>query len=408
MRGEGLTMEILRVAFGSIRSNKLRSGLTMLGIVIGIGAVITMVALGEGAQARVEEQIARMGTDVLTVQAGQGWFRRGGSRDAAFLTVEDAEQVLREASSISRVAPRMDQSYPVEFGPVNGNFRIVGTSPSYLDVSRSEVAMGRFFSQDENRGRRRVAVLGSAIPEALGVQPLELLGQTVLIRNVRFEVVGIMAERGSQGPGPSQDDQVFVPVNTARFRLMGTERIGSFDAQVAPGAPMDLATLQIEESLRRAHRLRPGDENDFWIQNRADLLTTFQETSQTFTFLLAGIAAVSLLVGGIGIMNIMLVSVSERTKEIGLRKALGARRRDILIQFLAEALTLCIVGGILGILFAAGASELVSRTADWEMAVPLDAVVLAVAFSGAVGLFFGLWPARRAAVLDPIDALRHE
>ncbi|MFP3947753.1 MAG: ABC transporter permease [Gemmatimonadota bacterium] len=408
MRGQGLTVEILRVALDSIRSNKLRSGLTMLGIVIGIGAVITMVALGEGAQAQVEEQIARMGTDVLTVQAGQGWFRRGGSRDAAFLTLEDAEQVLREASSISDVAPRMDESYQVELGPVNGNFRVVGTSPSYPSVSHSELALGRFFNEEENRGRRRVAVLGSAIPEALGLQAVELLGRTLLIRNVRFEVVGIMEERGSQGPGPSQDDQVFVPVNTARFRLMGTERIGSFDAQVAPGAPMDLATLQIEESLRRAHRLRPGDENDFWIQNRTDLLTTFQETSQTFTFLLAGIAAVSLLVGGIGIMNIMLVSVSERTKEIGLRKALGARRRDILVQFLAEALALCVVGGILGILFAAGASEVVSRTAAWQMSVPLDAVVLAVAFSVAVGLFFGIWPARRAAVLDPIDALRHE
>ncbi len=408
MRGKGLTLEILRVALDSIRSNKLRSSLTMLGIVIGIGAVITMVALGEGAQANVQEQIARMGTDVLSVQPGSGWFNRGRGNQA-IMTVDDVELVATEASAVSRVAPQMDENYPVEYGRANGNFRVVGTSAEYPEVSNSDVELGRFFDPSEDQGRRRVAVLGGAIPEALGLRPIDLLGEEILIRNVRFEVVGILAERGSGGgPGGSQDDRIFVPLKTAQFRLMGTDRVGSFDASVAPGASMDVAMLQIEETLRRAHRLRPGDENDFWIQNRAELLTTFEETGRTFTYLLAGIAAVSLLVGGIGIMNIMLVSVSERTKEIGLRKSLGARRRDILLQFLVEALVLCLAGGILGILLAMAASEGFSRLAGWDMLIPLDAVVLAVAFSGAVGLFFGIWPARRAAVLDPIDALRYE
>ncbi|NIP58653.1 MAG: FtsX-like permease family protein [Gemmatimonadetes bacterium] len=378
----------------------------MLGIVIGIAAVITMVALGEGAQAAVQERIARMGTDVLTVRPGTGWFNRG-RRDDAHMTVEDAGIVARNASSVARVAPEMDTNFQVEFGRVNGNFRIVGTSEAYPAVSRDRVAMGRFFDGEENQGRRRVAVLGAAVPEALGVEALELIGRQISIRRIAFEVVGIMEERGSGGRF-SSDNQIFVPLKTAQFRLMGTDRIESFDATVAPGASMEVAMMQIEETLRRSHRLRPGDPNDFWIQNRAELLGTFQETSRTFTYLLAGIAVVSLLVGGIGIMNIMLVSVSERTGEIGLRKALGARHRDILVQFLTEALVLCLAGGLLGILIGAGAAEAFSRVAGWNMLISPEAVALAVAFSAAVGLFFGIWPARRAARLDPIDALRYE
>lgn len=406
MRGAGVTLEVLRVALDSIRSNKLRSLLTMLGIVIGIAAVITMVALGEGAQRAVQEQISSLGTDVLTVRPGSGWFSRGRSREAR-LTVDDLRMVERNASSVARLAPEMDQNFQVEFGAANGNFRVVGTTPSYREISRMELRFGRFFDAEEDRGRRRVAVLGSAVPEALGVDLLEMVGRQISIRNIGFEIVGIMEEQGGSG-WFSPDEQIFVPLGTAQFRLMGTDRIESFDAQVADGASMDVAMMQIEEALRRAHRLRPGDANDFWIQNRAELLGTFQETSRTFTYLLAGIAAVSLVVGGIGIMNIMLVSVSERTREIGLRKALGARRRDVLVQFLLEALVLCVVGGVLGILLGSGAARAFSELANWNTAVSIEAVALAVLFSMAVGLFFGLWPARRAAGLDPIDALRYE
>ncbi len=406
MRGAGVTLEVLRVALDSIRSNKLRSLLTMLGIVIGIAAVITMVALGEGAQRAVQEQISSLGTDVLTVRPGSGWFSRGGSR-AARLTVDDLRMVERNASSVARMAPEMDENFQVEFGAANANFRVVGTTPSYREISRMDLRFGRFFDLEEDQGRRRVAVLGSAVPEALGVDPLEMVGRQISIRNIGFEVVGVMEEQGGTG-WFSPDEQIFVPLSTAQFRLMGTDRIESFDAQVAEGASMDVAMMQIEEAIRRAHRLRPGDDNDFWIQNRAELLGTFQETSRTFTYLLAGIATVSLIVGGIGIMNIMLVSVSERTKEIGLRKALGARRRDVLVQFLLEALVLCVVGGVLGILLGAGAARAFSEFANWNTAVSVEAVALAVLFSMAVGLFFGLWPARRAARLDPIDALRYE
>jgi putative ABC transport system permease protein len=406
MPGKGFVVEVLRVAWDAIRGNKMRSALTMLGIVIGIAAVITMVALGEGAQRAVQEQIASMGTDVLTVRPGQGWFNRGGG-DRARLTMDDMEVVRREVDAVSHLAPEMDETLAVEFRNANADVRVKGTTAEYTEVQNADLAIGRFFTAEENEGRRRVAVLGSAVSDALGFDAAEVVGRHVSIRNIRFEVVGALEEQGGTG-WFSVDDQIFIPIRTAQFRVMGDDEIESFDATVAPAASMDIAMMQIEEALRRAHRLRPGQDNDFWIQNRAELVGTFQETSRTFSLLLAGIAAVSLVVGGIGIMNIMLVSVSERTREIGLRKALGARKRDILMQFLVEALLLCLAGGVAGILLGAGASRAFSSFAGWQTAVSAEAVGLAVAFSAAVGLFFGIWPARRAAVLDPIDALRYE
>lgn len=406
MPGKGFVVEVLRVAWDAIRGNKLRSALTMLGIVIGIAAVITMVALGEGAQRAVQEQIASMGTDVLTVRPGQGWFNRGGG-DRARLTMDDMELVRREVDAVSHLAPEMDETLTVEFRNANADVRVKGTTPEYTEVQNADLAIGRFFTPEENEGRRRIAVLGSAVSDALGFDAMELVGRQIAIRNISFEVVGVLEEQGGTG-WFSVDDQIFIPIRTAQFRVMGDDEIESFDATVAPAASMDIAMMQIEEALRRAHRLRPGQDNDFWIQNRAELVGTFQETSRTFSLLLAGIAAVSLVVGGIGIMNIMLVSVSERTREIGLRKALGARKRDILMQFLVEALLLCLAGGLAGILLGAGASRAFSSFAGWQTAVSAEAVGLAVAFSAAVGLFFGIWPARRAAGLDPIDALRYE
>ena len=406
MKGKGFLLEVLRVATDAIRGNKLRSALTMLGIVIGIAAVITMVALGEGAQRAVQEQIASMGTDVLTVRPGSGWFNRGHG-DRARMTMDDMDVVRREVTAVSHLAPEMDETLSVEFGASSADVRVKGTSAEYTEVQNADLAIGRFFTVDENQGQRRVAVLGSAVPDALGRSAMELVGRHISIRNIRFEVIGIMEEQGGTG-WFSVDDQIFIPIRTAQFRVMGSEEIESFDATVAPGASMDIAMMQIEEALRRSHRLRPGDENDFWIQNRAELVGTFEETSRTFSYLLAGIAAVSLIVGGIGIMNIMLVSVSERTREIGLRKALGARRRDVLLQFLVEALLLCLAGGVVGILLGTGASRAFSSFAGWNTAVSPEAVGLAVLFSAAVGVFFGIWPARRASRLDPIEALRYE
>ena len=398
--------EIVRVAMDAIRANKLRSFLTMLGIVIGVGAVITMVAIGEGAQRAVASQIEALGANVLTIRPGQGMFRgvRGGG---ARLLVEDAEAVGREADAIGLLAPVMQSTYQVEFGRNNANVRIMGTTPEFPDVSNYTLAAGRSFTEAENQGRRRVAILGGAVPDVLESTPAELVGQTISIRNINFEVIGVFETKGGYS-WFNEDEQVFVPLETAQFRLMGTDRLGSIKVSVADGVSMTTAMVQIEEVLRRKHRIALGKENDFWITDSAQILGTAQETTETFTFLLASIAAVSLLVGGIGIMNIMLVSVTERTREIGVRKALGATRRAVLLQFLLEATTLCMLGGLLGIGFGIGASRILSNAANWNTAVSPEAVVLAVVFAGVIGVFFGIWPARRAAKLDPIVALRYE
>ena len=399
--------EILRVAMDAIRANKLRSFLTMLGIVIGVGAVITMVALGEGAQRQVENQIESLGTNVLTVRPGQGMFRgvRGGSN--ARLTTEDVEAVRRGAPALTEVAPEMQGQLQVQAGRNNASVRILGTTPNYVAVENHTLELGRFFDESENRGRRRVAVLGGAVPAVLNTEAAELVGRTISIRNISFEVVGVLEEKGGSG-WFNQDEQIFVPLETAQFRLLGTDRVSQFKVVVESEAAIPVAMVQIEDVLRREHRLPLGRENDFWISDSVQFLEMAQETTQTFTMLLAGIAAVSLLVGGIGIMNIMLVSVTERTKEIGVRKALGATRRAVLLQFLLEATTLCMTGGILGVAFAYGAAEMLSRSAGWTMAIAPQAIGLAVVFAAAVGVFFGLWPARRAARLDPIVALRYE
>ncbi|MDX1393199.1 MAG: ABC transporter permease [Gemmatimonadota bacterium] len=401
-----LFFEILRVAMDAIRANKMRSLLTMLGIVIGVGAVITMVALGEGAQRAVEAQISQLGTNVLTVRPGQGRFGgvRGGSDSR--LTVEDA-RALEAASAVTQMAPEMRGNLQVQFGRVNANARIMGTTPNYAAINNYSVSLGRFFDQSENQGRRRVAVLGGAIPALLETDAQSIVGQTISIRNITFDVVGVLAEKGSQG-WMNDDEQIYVPLETAQFRLLGTDQLGGVKIMVSDRSQIATAMVQVEEILRREHRIPLGRDNDFNISDSQQFLQTQQETTQTFTMLLAAIAGVSLLVGGIGIMNIMLVSVTERTKEIGVRKALGATKNAVLLQFLLEATTLCLVGGILGVAAAYGTSRVLADVAQWQMAIAPQAVAMAVAFAGGVGVFFGLWPARRAARLDPIVALRYE
>ncbi len=401
-----LFFEVVRVALQAIRANKLRSFLTMLGIIIGVGAVITMVALGEGAQRAVEEQIEALGTNVLNVRPGQG-FSRGVSSGSAKLTVDDADALLRGAAAIEAIAPELSRNQQVEVGRSNANLRITGTSESFPDVNAYKLAVGRFFTEEEDKGRRRVAVLGGDVPEVLDMSANQLVGQTMRIRNIAFEIVGVLESKGGSG-WFNADEQIFVPLRTAQFRVIGTDQVSSINVTVADGASQGLAMAQIEDVLRRQHRLRPGKANDFWVLDRAELLGTQQEATQTFGFLLAGIALVSLMVGGIGIMNIMLVSVTERTKEIGVRMALGATRRAVLGQFLLEALVLCLLGGVIGIGVGIGASMLLASLANWNTVVSGEAVLLAVLFSLTVGVFFGIWPARRAAKLDPIAALRYE
>ena len=403
-----LSFEIIMVAMAAIRANVMRAALTTLGIVIGVAAVIAMVALGEGAQARVESQIQLMGTNVLTVRPGQQ-FWGGVSRGDTQMKVEDAEALRDGAGGLLTISPEVSSRLQVTYLRWNSNTQIMGIWPDYFNIYNVELQAGRFFHEGEVQGRRRVAVLGYNLPTSLGETPPEVLvGQTIQIRGVPFEVVGVMAEKGDAA-WFRPDDQIFIPQSTAQYRVFGgRDRLNAIYAATTTPDQLDQAYAEIDRILRREHRIRPGEDADFNIRNSSDLLATFNETNQTFTLLLAGIAGISLLVGGIGIMNIMLVSVTERTREIGVRKALGATRKAILFQFLVESLTLCTLGGIMGVMVGVGGAQMLTRLQEWDTVVRLDSVVTALVFSAGVGLFFGMWPAQRAAKLDPIEALRYE
>jgi putative ABC transport system permease protein len=400
--------ETVAVALQSIRANLLRSVLTMLGIIIGVGAVITMVALGSGAQKAVQDRIAALGANVFTVFAGQA--RQGGIRitDRTILSTDDYEALRRDAKLLKAVVPEMQQSLQVKYGNQNSNVNVVGTTSNYTEVRNYTVPYGRMFSQGEDEARRRYAVLGAAVPRMLGGNPAGMINQTLLIRGIPFEIIGVLSEKGSAGGFGNPDEQILIPLQTARYRVFGSNRIRSFSVQVADGVPIEQGMVDLERVLRREHKIRPGAENDFTIRNQQDILATQQQATEVFTSLLASIAAVSLLVGGIGIMNIMLVSVTERTREIGVRKALGATRTNILMQFLIEALTLCLLGGVLGIMLGVGTAVLLSRVMQWNTLISPMSIGIAFLFSAGVGLFFGIWPARRASRLDPIMALRYE
>jgi putative ABC transport system permease protein len=400
--------EIIRVALGAIRANKLRCILTMLGIVIGVGAVITMVALGTGAQKAVQDQIQSLGTNLLSVYAGQSMHRGIASADRVSLTTDDAIALAREATVLTAVVPEIRRSQQVEYGNRNINVNIMGTAPEYVQVNNYKIAHGQMFTTGDASTRKRVAVLGYAVPEMVEANGAAMIGQQILVRGIPFEIIGVLQEKGSTSGWWNPDEQILIPLQTAQYRIFGTDRVNSITVQVVHPDSMTVAMIEIEGIMRKEHGIAPGRDNDFQIRDRAVFLETFEETTQTFTFLLGAIAAVSLLVGGIGIMNIMLVSVSERTREIGVRKALGATKRNILLQFLIEALALCMMGGVVGIIAGSGGAVALSKLANWNTFVSPEAILIAVVFSAAVGIFFGMWPARRAALLDPIEALRYE
>jgi putative ABC transport system permease protein len=403
-----LLTEIFQVALQAIRANKLRSFLTMLGIIIGVGAVITMVALGSGAQKSVQARIQALGPTLLSLYPGQA-FRGGIAFDQRVsLMVDDYKALASDARYVKAVVPELTRNLQVKRSSQNINVSVVGTTPNYVQVKNYTLTAGRMFTAGEDEARRGYAVLGSAIPEMFSANPVAMIGQTIQIRGIPFEIIGVLSMKGSGGGFGNPDEQILIPLQTARYRIMGTDRLRSITVDAADLKHMTLAMIEIERVLRREHKIRPGAENDFQIRNQADVLATFQETTETFTYLLAGIAAVSLLVGGIGIMNIMLVSVTERTREIGVRKALGATKRHILLQFLIEALVLCVLGGVIGIVFGSLGAVALSALKHWNTSISIFAVLLSFAFSGVVGLFFGIWPARRAASLDPIVALRYE
>jgi putative ABC transport system permease protein len=399
--------EIIQVALQAIRANKLRSLLTMLGIIIGVGAVITMVALGSGAQKSVQDRIEAMGPTLLTLFPGQSF--RGGIafNQRVSLTMDDDTALVNNRHYVAEVVPELSSNMQVQYVNQNINTSVLGTTSNYADVHKYDVVAGRMFTTGEDEARRRYAVLGGSVPDMFQANPAAMIGQEIQIRGIPFEIIGVLSQKGSQGFN-NPDEQILIPLQTARFRVLGTNRLRTIVVQARDVNSMTLAMIELERVLRRQHKIRPGADNDFQIRNQSDILSTFQQTTQTFGFLLAGIAAVSLLVGGIGIMNIMLVSVTERTREIGVRKALGATRFNILFQFLVEALVLCLAGGTAGVILGSGGALILSSLAHWNTSISIFAILLAFLFSAFVGLFFGIWPARRAASLDPIVALRYE
>lgn len=402
--------EVFRVALSALRANKLRSLLTMLGIVIGVSAVIAMDGIGRGAQRAINDRITALGTTLLTVNPGQVAARGVASEtDRARLRIRDADALIAQATISKAIQPEMNRQFQLQYLSKNTSTQVVGTTANYLDVRKYELSFGRMFTEREDEGKQRVAVVGSNVLEKLGIEnPAAIIDQPVRIRGIQFTVVGVLASKGQTTPWQNPDDQVLIPLQTARFRLMGTDRLRSISVLAPTEDSIPQTMAEIQRILRREHKLMRDTPDDFEIRNQADFLNTAAETSKVFGTLLAGIAAVSLLVGGIGIMNIMLVSVTERTREIGVRKALGATGPNILLQFLIEAVVLCLLGGLIGVVLGGGGAILLGNVFNWNTELSTQSVLIAFAFSATIGVLFGVWPARRAAKLDPITALRYE
>jgi putative ABC transport system permease protein len=400
---------LLKVAAQSILKNKMRTLLTMLGIVIGVAAVIVMVAVGQGAQSRITEQIRNLGTNLIVITPGTS--QAGGvSQGAATfnrLTVEDAEKLDRESLLVAAVSPVIFTRAQAIGGEGNWRTMINGVSTEYFTIRDWQAAEGALFSEADVRSMRKVALLGSTV--AANVFPAgDAVGQQIQLRSVPFTVVGVLASKGQTATGSDQDDVVIVPYTTARTRLSGWARVQQILVSTSSPSDIPAATEEIRSLLRESHRLGDDDDDDFTVRNQDELATAASATTKVMSWLLAAIASISLLVGGIGIMNIMLVSVTERTREIGIRMAVGARGTDVLTQFLVESVVISVLGGLLGLVLGFAGAALLGRLTGWSTSTPPEAVLIAVGFSAAVGVFFGFYPARQAASLDPIQALRYE
>ena len=400
-----------KVALRALGRNKLRSSLTMLGIIIGVGAVIAMVGIGQGASSSIQSQIANLGDNMLFVMSGSmnTGGMRGGAGSTNTLTPEDADAIERECPSVRAVSPGVRANGQLVFGNQNwvASSGIQGTNEKFPDIRRWPLASGEFFSEGDVRTANRVCVIGKTVADNVfaGTDPI---AQTLRIRNLPFRVIGVLSVKGQNQYGQDQDDTVIVPYTTAQKKMLSISYINQVMVSAVSPVATFTAEKQITELLRQRHRLGPNQENDFFVRNLTDVADAADQSSKIMTNLLASIAGVSLLVGGIGIMNIMLVSVTERTREIGIRMAIGARSGVIRRQFLIESITLSVVGGIIGVAFGVGASIIISKTLGWPTLVSPVSIVASVVFSVFVGVGFGYYPARKAAALDPIDALRYE
>ncbi|MFH2037790.1 MAG: ABC transporter permease [Candidatus Zixiibacteriota bacterium] len=399
--------ENFSIAFDSLKANKVRSILTMLGIIIGVGAVITMISLGQGAKQAVQAGIQALGSNLLFVRPGpatRGFVHLDQSNIR--LTMKDIDAIAKEVPSALYVVPEQDRRFQIKYLNRNWNTQVYGTTPDYAHARNAELESGEYFTMNDVNAKRQVCVIGKDIANEL-FENMDPIGETIRIRGLNFTVLGVLKERGAT-MFRSQDDIILIPISTAQKRVFGYDWISSINVSVISAELMDQTAVDIEKVLRRTHRIAYGKDNDFHIRNQTDIVSTMEETSQTFTTLLASIALVSLLVGGIGIMNIMLVSVTERTREIGVRKAIGAKRRDILSQFLTEAVFLSLIGGAIGVIAGVGGSMALSRWAQWNTLISEESIIIAFLFAGLVGIFFGIYPAARASKLNPIEALRHE
>jgi len=402
---------ILRLAFRSLARNKMRTGLTMLGIVIGVGAVIAMVSIGQGADSMVQDQIQSMGSNMMFIMAGS--MSTGGARLGAgavsTLTTDDIEAIEQEVPTIKAASPMVRSAGQLIFGNQNWSTQIQGTNQKFVTIRQWAMKDGEFFTEGDVRTAARVIVLGSTVADSLfpGTSPV---GQTIRVRNLPFRVVGVLAPKGQSMMGQDQDDLAVVPYTTVQRKMLGQTILSLNSAMVSSVSPAasKVSEKQITELLRQRHKIKEGQPDDFMVRNLTDLAESAQETNKVMTMMLGSIAAVSLLVGGIGIMNIMLVSVTERTREIGIRMAVGARPSHIRIQFLTESVVLSLIGGVIGILLGGALAVVISRLLGWPTLVSPFSAVASFGFAAIVGIFFGYYPAFKAAAMDPIDALRYE
>ena len=401
--------ESVKMAIEGMISNKLRTLLTLLGIIIGVGAVIAMVSLGFGMKENIKNNISRLGSNLLIITPGgrTATGARLAAGGGAKLTYDDALAIVRQVDDIAAMSASVSSSYQLVNGNQNWTSRVEGTTPSNFEIQSFEAETGKIFSERDLSSRNRVCVIGKTVADNLFPDG-NAVGSTIRIKKSPFQVIGVLKSKGQSGMGQDQDDIVFIPLTTAQSRMMGITHVQRITIQAANENVIGDVQAEVEQVLRVRHKIKEGGNDDFTVGNMAAVMETMMETANSITILLGCIAAISLVVGGIGIMNIMLVSVTERTREIGIRKALGATYNNILQQFMIESMVIGIIGGAIGVVLGCAASIIISKVAGWNTVISVWAIVIAVVFSVGIGLIFGIYPARKAAIMDPIDALRYE